>query len=172
MGALPQLFMRQPDITHLPPLALPEGFSFHSHIEGQDKNWEELIEKAFGTHFSFNDFIVNGGGYKPEYVLYIAKDGVDIATATAVEKDIFPGEGWFRMIGTAPEARGLGAGKLVCLAALHSLAARGYKSVVLSTDDARIPAIKLYLSLGFEPIFTHESHEERWKNVFEKINAK
>ena len=172
MGALPQLFMRQPDITHLPPLALPEGFSLHSHIEGQDKNWEELIEKAFGTHFSFNDFIVNGGGYKPEYVLYIAKDGVDIATATAVEKDIFPGEGWFRMIGTAPEARGLGAGKLVCLAALHSLAARGYKSVVLSTDDARIPAIKLYLSLGFEPIFTHESHEERWKNVLEKINNK
>ena len=172
MGALPQLFMRQPDITHLPPLALPEGFSLHSHIEGQDKNWEDLIEKAFGSHFSFNDFIVNGGGYKPEYVLYIAKDGVDIATATAVEKDIFPGEGWFRMIGTAPEARGLGAGKLVCLAALHSLAARGYKSVVLSTDDARIPAIKLYLSLGFEPIFTHESHEERWKAVMEKINSK
>lgn len=172
MGALPQLFMRQPDITNLPPLALPEGFSLHSHIEGQDKNWEDLIEKAFGSHFSFNDFIVNGGGYKPEYVLYIAKDGVDIATATAVEKDIFPGEGWFRMIGTAPEARGLGAGKLVCLAALHSLAARGYKSVVLSTDDARIPAIKLYLSLGFEPIFTHESHEERWKKVMENINNK
>lgn len=172
MGALPQLFMRQPDITHLLPLALPEGFSLHSHIEGQEKNWEELIEKAFGSHFSFNDFIVNGGGYKPEYVLYIAKDGVDIATATAVEKDIFPGEGWFRMIGTSPEARGLGAGKLVCLAALHSLAARGYKSVVLSTDDERIPAIKLYLSLGFEPIFTHESHEERWKKVFENINNK
>ncbi len=172
MGALPQLFMRQPDITNLPPLALPEGFSLHSHIEGQDKNWEDLIEKAFGAHFSFNDFIVNGGGYKPEYVLYIAKDGVDIATATAVEKDIFPGEGWFRMIGTAPEARGMGAGRLVCLAALHSLAARGYKSVVLSTDDARIPAIKLYLALGFEPIYTHESHEERWKKVFEKINNK
>ena len=135
MGALPQLFMRQPDITNLPPLELPEGFTLHTHVEGQDKNWEDLIEKAFGNHFSFNDFIVNGGGYKPEYVLYIAKDGVDIATATAVEKDIFPGEGWFRMIGTAPEARGMGAGRLVCLAALHSLAERGYKSVVLSTDD-------------------------------------
>ena len=65
MGALPQLFMRQPDITHLPPLALPEGFSLHSHIEGQDKNWEDLIEKAFGSHFSFNDFIVNGGDISP-----------------------------------------------------------------------------------------------------------
>ena len=172
MGALPQLFMRQPDITKLPPFALPEGFSLHNHVEGEDKNWEDLIEKAFGSRFSFNDVIVNGGGYKPEYVLYIAKNGVDIATATAVEKDIFPGEGWFRMIGTAPEARGLGAGRLVCLAALHSLAARGYKSVVLSTDDVRIPAIKLYLSLGFEPIFTHESHEERWKKVMEVIENK
>lgn len=170
--ALPQIFMRHNDITHLPPLSLPAGFSLHNHKEGTEENWESLIESAFGTHYSFDDFIRNGGGYKSEYVLYIAKDGVDIATATAVEKAEFPGEGWFRMIGTSPAARGQGAGKLVCLAALHSLSARGYKTAVLSTDDNRIPAIRLYLSLGFEPIYTHESHQERWKKIFKEINTK
>lgn len=167
--ALPQLFMRNKDITHLPPFLLPLGFSLHNHCEGTEDNWESIIEKAFGTKYSFERSIRNGGDYKPEHVLYIAKDGVDISTATAVEKEDFPGEGWFRMVGTVPEARGLGAGKLVCLAALHSLAARGYKSAVLSTDDERIAAIKLYLSLGFEPIFTHESHEARWDKIYSII---
>lgn len=162
--------MRHNDLTHLPPFFLPEGLSLLNHTEGMDSVWEDLIEKAFDNHYAFNDCIRNGGGYRPEYVLYIAKNSVPIATATAVEKEDFPGEGWFRMIATAPEARGHGAGRLVCLAALHCLATRGYKTAVLSTDDFRIPAIKLYLSLGFEPIHTHESHKERWEKVMETIN--
>ena len=169
MGALPQLYMRHPDITSLPPLVLPEGFALHTHVEGTEDNWERLIEKAFGHHYSFDAHIRNGGDYNPEYVLYLSKDGIDIATTPAVEKDIFPGEGWFRMVGVVPDARGMGAGKLISLAAFHSLAARGYRTVVLSTDDHRLPAISLYLSLGFEPIFIHESHEARWEKVFERM---
>ena len=64
---LPQLFMRNKDITKLPPLCLPKGgMSLHTHTEGEEENWERLIEKAFGTHYSFNDFIRNGGDYAPE----------------------------------------------------------------------------------------------------------
>lgn len=168
MGSLPQLFMRHPDITLLPPLILPEGFTIHTHVEGTEQNWEEIIEKAFGSHFSF-DFLRKSGDYKPDHVLYLCKNGIDIATTTAVEKDLFPGEGWFRMVGVVPEARGMGAGKLICLAALHALAARGYQTAVLSTDDHRLPAISLYLSLGFKPLFTHESHQQRWEKVLDKI---
>ena len=84
MSNLPQLYMRHPDITSLPPLLLPEGYEMHCHVEGMEKNWEALIEDAFGAHFSFESFIKNGGGYKPEYVLYICKDGEIIATTTAI----------------------------------------------------------------------------------------
>ncbi len=156
-------------MNELPPFALPEGFTLHTHAEGSEAIWEDIIERSFGTHFSFDKCIRGGGGYRPEYVLYISRNGIDIATATAVEKDTFPGEGWFRMIGTVPEARGSGAGRLVMTAALYSLAARGFKSTVLSTDDFRLPAISIYLSLGFEPLYTHESHNERWKKVFSEL---
>ncbi len=168
--ALPQLYLRKSNMDDLTSLVLPAGFGLHTHIEGQEENWEDLIEAAFGSHFSFEACIRNGGGYAPEYVLYVSKDGKDIATATAVEKADFPGEGWFRMVGTHPDARGQGAGRLVLIACLHSLKARGYQSVVLSTDDHRIPAIKLYMSLGFEPIYTHESHKARWEKVMEEMN--
>ena len=169
MSDLPQIFMRHPNITSLPPLSLPHGISLCNHTEGNEAQWEELIEKAFGTHYSFDQFIRNGGGYMPEYVLYLMRDGKYIAKTTAVEKADFPGEGWFRMVGVDPEARGIGAGRLIALAALHSLAARGYKTAVLSTDDERIPAISLYMSLGFEPIYTHESHQHRWEQILPKL---
>ena len=168
----PQLFLRRPTMDDLPELVIPKGFTLHTHQEGREAQWEDLVEAAFGTRYSFEKFILNGGGYKPEYVFYVAKDGKDIATATAVEKDIFPGEGWFRMVGTHPDARGLGAGRMVLIAALHSLAERGYKSTVVSTDDHRLPSISLYLSLGFEPLMTHESHPARWETVLKAVNER
>ena len=172
MGNLPQLFMRHPDITNLPKLILPEGMEIHTHVEGTEENWEDLIESAFGTRYSFDACIRGGGDYKPEHVLYLSKEGKDIATTTAVEKDWFPGEGWFRMVGVRADAKGLGAGRIIALAALHALAKRGYKTAVLSTDDYRIPALNLYYSLGFRPIYTHESHEERWNKVMPQLKRK
>ena len=157
--SLPQLIMRHPDLSALPPLDLKD-FTLHTHRDGDEPIWEEIIEDAFGTHFNF-DFMIKAGGFQPEYLLYLCKDGKEIATA--------PGEGWFRMVGTRKEARGMGAGKTVCLAVLHGLKKRGYRSALLSTDDARIPAIRLYLSLGFHPHYTPESHEQRWAEVLKNI---
>ena len=169
---LPQLYMRNPDITNLSPLCLPDGITLHTHVEGEEEKWEKLIESAFGQFFPF-DILRKGDGYsplKPEHVLYLAKDGKYIATATAVERDMFPNEGWFRLVGVNPDYRGIGAGKLIALAALHSLADRGYKSVVLGTEDERIPAINLYYSIGFRPIYTHESHKSRWESILKNMN--
>ncbi len=169
--SLPQLIMRNPDITDLPPLVLPEGFELYHHEEGcgMEQVWENIIESAFKTKFSF-DFLIKAGDYKPSHVLYLSYNGTPIATTTAVEHQNYPGEGWYRMVGVRADARGLGAGKIIGLAALYDLRDRGYKSALLSTDDHRIPAISLYLSLGFEPVYTHESHKERWEKVIETIN--
>ncbi len=163
-----QLIMRNPDITRTPRLVLPEGFCIHTHQVGEEKNWELLIESAFGTHYDF-DFLIKAGDYSPEKVLYLSKDGSDIATITAVENSHYPGEGWFRMVGVRADAQGMGAGKLIAIAALNTLADRGYKSAVLSTDDFRTPAIRLYLSVGFQPLHTDKSHKQRWEAVFHAI---
>lgn len=165
-----QLHMRYSNLKNLPPLLLKAGYGIHTHIEGQENVWEDVIKRSFGRFYSFENFLIPAGGYKPEYILYVTKDGKEIATAMGTEHKRFPGEGWFRMVGTVPEARGLGAGKLVCHAVMHSLAARGYDSVVLSTDDERLGAISMYLSLGFEPIIFDEEHKSRWKKVESQID--
>lgn len=171
---LPQIFMRHPDITNFQPIALPYGCGLHGHIENEKENkkWEDLTEKAFERYFSFEELLINWKGYKPEYVLYLSKDGKDIATASGVESEDYPNEGYVHMVATLPGYRGLGAGRIVMTAVLQSLAARGFKSAVLSTDDERLAAIKLYYKLGFRPMYTHESHKERWEKIFKQLNIK
>ncbi len=166
-----QLIMRHPDLSRVPELVLPEGYELVTHKDGYEKKWENIIESSFGMHFDF-DFLIKAGDYAPEKVLYIKKDGKIIATTSAVENTAYKGEGWFRMVGVHKDAQGMGAGKHISLAALNSLKQRGYKTAVLSTDDHRIPAIKLYLSVGFEPVILDESHKERWEKVMAIIDKK
>ncbi len=172
MGRRTQLFMRNPDISGLPPFALAQGMALHTHCDRYENSWNKLIERTFGQGYDFNSFIVEKGGFRPEYVLYLSHKDKIIATATAVENSLFPGEGWLRMVGVDPEARGMGAGRLITLAAMHSLAAREYSSIVLSTDDERIPAINLYYSLGFRPIFKDAGHKERWEKIMPQIKCR
>ena len=166
---LPQLIMRHPDLSDLPPLEPKNGITLRTHRAGDEAAWEEIIESAFGKHYDF-DLLIRLGGYDPSYVIYAERGGKPVATASAVENPKYPGEGWFRMIGAHRDARGLGAGRIVCLAALHSLRDRGYKTAVLSTDDERIAALSLYYSLGFRPVYEHESHKARWEAVLKLIN--
>ena len=170
--SIPQLFMRHPDIASAERLALPEGIMLCTHTEGNEAEWEELIERAFGTYYSFDKVIRNGGDYSPERVLYLRYNGKAVATVTAVEKDDFKGEGWFRMVAVDPDIRGRGLGKLITLEALKLLAERGYKTAVLSTDDERLAAINLYYSIGFRPLITHDGHEERWEKLMPHIKHK
>ena len=147
--SLPQLIMRKADITELPPLVLGEGEEIICHKEncGMEAVWEEIIESAFGKHYNF-DFLIKAGDYRPEHVLYLTVDGKPVATTSAVASPMFEGEGWYRMVGVHADAKGRGAGKKIALAALYALRERGYTSAMLSTDDGRIPALSMYLSLA------------------------
>ena len=169
---LPQLFMRKKSMDEIPAIVLPEGFVLHTHEPGHEGDWETLIERSFGSHFDFAKSLTERRGYRPEHVFYLSKSGRELATASAIEKDEFPGEGWLHMVGVDPDTRGMGLSLPIVAAALWSMKSRGFESVMLSTDDFRIPAIKTYLRLGFEPVMSHESHEARWAAVMEKIGAR
>lgn len=171
MSDLPQLYMRR-DLEDLPPMILPEGMSFHTQDEQSAAVWEAMISESFGFPVSYEKVIVEGDGFRPENVFFLCENGQEIATTTAAEKAQFPGEGWLRMVASLPSAQGKGAGRLVCLRALYALKEEGYPSVVLSTDDFRLPAIRMYLRLGFQPLMTHESHPERWEKVFAELNSR
>ena len=60
---------------------------------------------------------------------------------------------------------------MVCTEVVRGLIEKGYDNVVLYTDDWRLPAIGLYLSMGFEPRMDREDMPKRWERIRAKLAA-
>jgi len=76
--------------------------------------------------------------------------------------------GW---VASRPEAKGQGLGYAVCLAAMWRARERGFHQMMLLTDDWRLPALRLYLKLGFQPdCRAHPSFVGRWETIHRILN--
>ncbi len=171
MSGLPQLEMINPNLLSLKKVSIPENIVIHTLNESSVQKWEEIIKDSFESDFSFADTVEECKGYSPDGVLFASVDGEDLSTAACIEDDNYPGYGYLHMVGGMKKARGKKLGFYVVYSVLEYMKEKGYEKAVLKTDDFRIPAIKTYLKLGFEPSFTHESHRERWNKIFEIIGA-
>ena len=165
----PQLLMRRPAELPLPAhqnqarprirVATPEDATPLAALLGgafPDKPWD--TERAQQTFF--RDPTV--------HTTFVATSaaGELLATATArVDPVNYPGEGYVHWVATHPAAQGRGLGRLLMQRVLQTFADLGLGGAVLETDDHRLPALRLYLSLGFEPVPWHESHPGRWEMV-------
>lgn len=92
-----------------------------------------------------------------------------LATASAQRIPAYEPDGFLHWVAASPESRGMGLGSLICLAAMHRLRHLGYRGCRLTTDDERLPAIRLYLRLGFRPEVNDETHPPRWRAVAEQL---
>jgi len=166
----PQLQMRRDNFDNLPLVSLPEGYTLRHYQAGDDIPWEDLTESTLGFRLNFEKDIKANPFFTPERVFFICKDEKMVATAIAwcAEKDSDT-VGYVHMVGSDPVHKGKGLGYQVSLATLHKMKEEGKKSVLLHTDDFRLPALAIYLKLGFKPDKHHESHESRWEKVFEEL---
>ena len=78
-------------------------------------------------------------------------------------------EGVLDYVATHPDHQGRGLGRATCAAVSRYLVAQGCAMVSLLTDDWRLAAIHLYLSLGFEPVMNRDDMPERWARVMEGL---
>lgn len=65
-----------------------------------------------------------------------------------------------------------GSGRATVAAATQVLAESAPSYSYLSTDDFRLPAISIYLKLGWKPLLFRDGQAERWSNVFEKLGKR
>ncbi len=68
--------------------------------------------------------------------------------------------------------KGKGLGTAVCAAVTRRLIAAGYTDIRLQTDDWRLPAIMVYLRLGYEPMLYCDGMAQRWRAVKEQLGWK
>lgn len=169
MSSPRQLEMVRPHLDDLPPLEVPPGCALRTYLPGDENHWARIMNDSIGSGWDGTRCLrdlVNRVQFHADGCFFATVDGVPEGTATAYVLEAFqPDAGYVHMVGVAPAQRGRGLGLLVTLATLHWFERRGFRQALLRTDDWRLPAIGVYLRLGFEPVLFDDSHAARWAEV-------
>jgi len=170
----PQLYMIHRNLEALPPVTLPDGYRVRHYRKGDGTAWTAIIAASFERapeRFRFDSVMRIDPAFCPERVFFIeTRSGEAAATAAAWRRPKhWPDAGVIHYVGVMPGHRGKRLGYWVTLQAMHRIAREGWEYATLETDDFRLPAIKTYLRLGFEPLCEHETHPRRWREVLQTL---
>ena len=166
----PQLRMHMTDFSNLPPVETPAGYLLRTYRLGDEQAWADIMnstgQMGSWTAEGVRDRITASPRFIPEGMFFATFNGDPLSTACAflddpANHDVVQ----LHMVATKPEHQGKGLAKVCSLAVIHFCAARGFKEVYLRTDDHRLPALKMYLKMGFEPSHLEGAGQDRWAEV-------
>lgn len=130
-------------------------------------SYDQTFATAFEDSSPFGDLMKHmlPDGF---FVVEHLPTGTVVAASTAAiyEKSQHPDGHSLQWVVAHSNHRGTGAGQATVAAATQVLANHAPMYSYLSTDDFRIPAISIYLKLGWKPLLYEEGQIDRWKRVF------
>lgn len=143
--------------------------------EANARGLAQLLSDAFGESWDGDRVhrdLLDADDVLATYV--IAEGDVVLATASAhlLAARAQQGLGYVHWVASAPRARGQGLGLAVTVAVLRDFAGGALSGAVLETDDERTAAIRLYLTLGFVPIYAGSEDRLRWSKVFARLGSR
>ena len=169
-----QLSMSVPtsSVAGIPDARVPDGYVLRQYRPGDEDSWQGLL-RAGGFSEDWSSRTVR------DYMLdpvrragsWVAASGEDLVSATFATPDAQCAEiAFLDYVVTHPDHRSKGLSRAVCTGVMRFFLERGYRRIRLLTDDWRLPAISLYLSMGFEPEMTRADMPGRWREVREKLS--
>lgn len=173
-----QLQMLWPEeLLDVPPVVhVPDGYELRTFRTGDEDAYCRLMAAA-----GFEGW---NTARLQEWLLRVIPDGLFLVESAAADKreivatamathhplDLHPFGGGLGWVAGNPEHKGKGLGMTVCAAVTARFIRGGYRRIYLKTDDWRLPAIKIYLKLGYQPFLFLPDMETRWKDVCEKLD--
>lgn len=116
------------------------------------------------TDTQLDSVLFKKDGVVPESIFLAYLNGKIAGTTTGVHP-AGSQTGTVHMVSVLPWAAGKKIGKSLCAHTIRYLTGAGCKKINLTTDDHRLPAIKIYLDLGFFPVLNDTDMPARWKKV-------
>ena len=169
----PQLEMVLADLDDLPDICLPEGYTIRNYQSGDEEAWGKIMSEAFNPYWNSRKFLTfykPHFGFSPERVVFVCYNDKPVGSACAFKWPGLPArQGYIHMVGVMKQHCGKRLGYWLCAACLKVFKEQGFDSVMLQTEDFRVPAIKHYLRFGFCPSLIKEEQREIWAGIFRQI---
>lgn len=156
---------------------LADGYTLREYRPGDEDTWIPLVNMGqFSSVWDlakFENYMAQHERKEGSRVIVNSQGVVAATFASVQEGDHHMGHiGRLDFVVSHPDQRGHGLGRVVCTEVARYLVDRGYSRIILFTDDWRLPAIGLYLSMGFEPQTDQKDMSERWDAVFQHLNER
>jgi mycothiol synthase len=154
----------------LPDVTLPAIYSLRTYQPGDEQAWIDLLDAAGFEGWDLEKFTPYMAEPERQKGSYLAVHDTRLVAATfASQRHLDPPEGALDYVICHPDYRNQKLGRAVCTAVLKYLAGQAYETITLATDDWRLPAIKLYLNLGFKPVLARADMPSRWEKVYQQL---
>lgn len=167
-----QLFMRLPFLGGgQAPRELPEGYSLQVAGPPEHPGIGEVLTEAFEEPWDAERVAKVLSPEEGVDAIYIVRGpaGPAAVASSRFLPEHYPGAGYLHYVGVRSSERGKGLGEAVVAGVLAHFAGAGVDQAVLETDDFRIPAIRVYLHLGFVPEYRQPSDQLRWSNLLPSL---
>jgi mycothiol synthase len=152
-----------------PAFSLPEGYRLRTFRSGDADDHFRLMRAAGFARWDLDQLASAMHTCLPDGFLVIehvrTRRLVAAAMAQHHSSEIHPCGGELGWVAGDPEHKGKGLGFAVCAAVTKRLLEIGYRTIYLLTDDFRLPAIHVYLKLGYVPSLCAADMEARWRAV-------
>ena len=156
------------------PVSIPDGYILRTYQAGDETGWCSVMDLAGFEGWDDEKLAPWFGKILPDgwFMIIHKATGDIVATAMALHgpTDFFPFGGELGWVAGNPAHSGKNLGTAVCAAVTARLIGAGYHLIHLNTDDFRLPAIKIYLKLGYVPFLFTSDMPDRWRAVCEKLN--
>jgi mycothiol synthase len=157
------------------PGPLIPGYLVRSYEEGDQDGWVDLLN-ANGQLGQWDRERIQreiDGALVREGQKFAFWEGTIVAAAGVYSRLRNGREAWeIGWVAVHPEHRRRNLGRQVTAAAVAAALRLLERPIFLLTDDGRIPALKVYLELGFVPEFGDPSYAGRWRRIFAELGGK
>jgi len=162
------------DLNSLPAATVPPGYTLRTYGDGDAAAWCRIMTGQVGqwTVERFYTDVHDKPVFRPDGLFFAVCDNTPVATACAwwVPEEYGQDVGILHMVATDPAHRNRGLGRAVSLSVIHFFAELGMRACVLSTTSQRLAAIRMYLSLGFEPELDTPEIRALWPDILRAIH--
>ena len=156
-------------VPEVPPPA--SGYKLRM-VKPEDRHsYTQTFESAFDEPSPFADLMrkMLPGGF---FVVEHGPTGTVVAASTAANypKMQHPNGHSLQWVVAHSAHLGTGSGRATVAAATQVLADSAPNYSYLSTDDFRLPAINIYLKVGWRPLLFRDDQIARWAKIFEILD--